>query len=74
MATNRHRKRTVPIDRPTHLAKVAIVMSCRLSPIIWGNILLGNSLLIGARCNYERKRAAGRVRHMSRRILGIGNF
>lgn len=36
-------------------------MSCRLSPIIWGNILPGNSLLIGARCNYERKRAAGRA-------------
>lgn len=46
---------------PTHLAKVAIVMSRRLSPIIWGNILPGNSLLIGARCNYERKRAAVRA-------------
>jgi len=50
-----------PADRPTHLAKAATVMSRRLSPIIWGNILPGNSLLIGARCNYERKRAADRA-------------
>lgn len=48
-------------SRPTHLAKVATITSRRLSPIIWGNILPGNSLLIGTRCNYERKRAASRA-------------
>jgi len=66
-AAVRHREPiNQPTERATHLVKVATVMSRRLSPIIWGNILPGNSLLIGARCNYERKRAAGHVRHMSR--------
>lgn len=40
-------------------------MSRRLSPIIWGNILSGNSLLIGIRCNYERNRRIPRE-HVSR--------